>query len=151
MLNSVGVQGIYPYLNETTRAMSRALGRLNFRKKYYKSRVKAELSRAIRDHIQKGDGRTDIEYLITARRPLMIKLLRTQFIRDILTKEQIDQLITHPQHYPAVMLQLMYIYAFYELFVTGKYDAYFNRPVLKTPLAMLLTGPIFQGNPDSPS
>ncbi len=137
MLNSVGVQGIYPYLNEITRAMSKALGRLNFKKRYYKHQVKANLDSNMANIIQKGDGRTDIEYLITARQPLMMKLLRTEFIRGILTREQISELMHHPNDYPAVMLHLMYIYLFYQLFVTGRYDFHFGQSELRIPLTKL--------------
>ncbi|MDZ7331572.1 MAG: asparagine synthase-related protein [candidate division KSB1 bacterium] len=140
MLNSVGIQGIYPYLNETTRAMSKALGRLNFRKRYYKNQVKASLDRNVAGYIQKGDGRTDIEYLITARQSLMSELLRTEFIRGILTKDQIDVLMNHSNYYPAIMLHLMYIYLFHQMFITGRFDAQFNQPGLSIILPTFFDG-----------
>lgn len=140
MLNSVGIQGIYPYLNENTRAMSKALGRLNFKKRYYKNQVKANLNHKVAGYIQKGDGRTDIEYLITARQSLMDMLLRTEFIRGILTKDQIDELMNHSNYYPAIMLHLMYIYLFYQIFITGRFDAQFNKPELSTVLPTFFDG-----------
>jgi asparagine synthetase B (glutamine-hydrolysing) len=127
MLNSHNIQGLYPFLNKETKAIGRSLGLMNRKKKYYKAEVKKVLCNDISKNLNKIGGTTDVEYLIENRPDIIHKLLKSKFVKSILDTNQIAKITNNLQDYYDFILQLLYIYLFNELFITGKFDLKFNE------------------------
>lgn len=138
MLNSFGIQGIYPFLNRDIRKIARSLGWLNSQKRYYKSKVRKLIGTQVGQVIRKADGRTDIEYLLESRQALVLKIFKSGLMRKLLLPSQILMLQTNPQYYPSLIMQLTQIFIFHELFLSGRYDQFFDSDSLKIPLPTLL-------------
>ncbi len=132
MLNSFGVQGVYPFLNNKTVAMSKSLGkRLNYKKRFYKEQVKKTLGKEKAALLTKIGGSTDIEYLVSSDKIRLVpKLLNSEFIRQFVKPSQASQLIKHPVKYVDIVFQLLYLYLFDKLFISGEYDIYFDEPAM---------------------
>jgi asparagine synthase (glutamine-hydrolysing) len=134
MLNAAGVQVLYPFLNKETKVISKALGKLNSGKQFYKTEVKKFLGREKSKHIQKVGGSTDIEFLFENRQDLIQKLLESKFTSRILCRKDIAKIAKNPKYYHLLILQLLFVYLFNELFVSGKYDSFFGSQRLEMPL-----------------
>ena len=130
MLNSFDIQGIYPFLNNDTIAMSDALGKANSRKAFYKTEVSRVLGEEKMNLISKMGGHTDIEYLFEGRDGLVEKLLGSDLVRKILGKNQIANAKNDPEAYRNLILRMLFLYLFNELFVSGRFDAKFDEPRL---------------------
>lgn len=130
MNNSYSVQGIYPFLNRDTKIISKSLGKLNVDKRFYKKEVKKVLGEKKSEYIKKLKGYTDIEYLFKNKSELIRKLLKSKFIKQTLSRKQIDRIVKNPDYYFDFILRLFFLYLFNELFVSGKFDSKFNDPHL---------------------
>lgn len=127
MLNSQGVQGLYPFLNTDLEAVARALGRMNKRKKYYKNEVTKFLGRKKAKHIKKIGGTTDIELLFKNKQKIIETLFYSEFARKLLRADQINDICSQPQEYLLFVLHFLFIFLFNELFISGKYDLKFDQ------------------------
>lgn len=132
--NSFDIQGVYPFLNKKTKGMSKILGKLNAKKSFYKEQVKLRLGANISCHLKKLAGRTDIEYLLRSRQELIMKIFQSPCIKEILHTSQIHTIYKNPTYYPGLILQLLYLYLFNELFIKGKYRPEFDEKALNIPL-----------------
>lgn len=139
MLNSFGIQGIYPFLNRDIKKIAQSLGWLNSNKRFYKSEVKKLIGADIGSVIRKADGRTDIEYLLATRQELIRKIFKSKLMQKLLLPSQILMLQTRPQYYSSLTMQLLMIFIFHELFLSGRYDHFFESESLKIPLPAILT------------
>ena len=137
MLNSFEIQGFYPFLNNETRIISKALGRLNAQKALYKKQVKKVVGLPVAKHLIKQYGTTDIGYLFEKNFDLLIKVLKSDFINGILSKAQINRIRNKPEFYEFIF-QLLYIYLFNELIISGKYDSEFEYDNMNLPLSNFL-------------
>jgi asparagine synthase (glutamine-hydrolysing) len=131
MLNSYGIQGIYPFLNRETTAICKALGILGFRKFFYRKEVKRLLGERSSNIISKVPGTTDIEYLYEGKEGIISKLLSSKLAEEITSKEQIARITNNPTRYDYdLLLQVLFVYLFNELFITGKHDSIMDEPSL---------------------
>ena len=130
MLNSYGIQGIYPYLNKEIIMISWALRKLNKRKSYYKEEVKKLLGVKKSNFIEKQFGTTDIEYLLEEKEEMISKLVSSKLIKEIISNEQIFKITKNPAHYYDLILRILFIYLFNELFISGKFDSRLGEPNL---------------------
>ncbi len=144
MFNSFGIQGLYPFLNKETRAISKAL-RLDTTRNFYKQEVIKTLNPNIAQYLTSAGGRTDIRYLFTKeKKDMAMKILNSEFINRILGKSQADTIVNNSKFYFAdyhtsnFILLLLYLYIFNELFITGKYDSRFDQDKLDVSLNELL-------------
>ena len=138
MLHSFGIQGLYPFLNKDTKTMAKALGKLNFRKRFYKQKVKEAVGPKVARYITKQLGTTDVGYLFSSRQSLIMKVLKSKFMNRILSKSQIYEITKNPTYHRALILQLLYLYLFNELFISGNYDSQFDNDKLDIPLSSFL-------------
>ena len=127
ILNSFGIQGLYPFLNEDTRTMGISLARLNHEKRLYKRQVSRLLGSRIAKNLCKIGGATDVVYLIDSRKELVLEIIKSAFISELVDKSLINRISNRPEQYPAFVLRLLYIYLFSELFISGKYDSTFGE------------------------
>jgi len=145
MLNSFGVQGLYPYLNNELKATSRALHGQLVKKKLYKKEVKKVLGPNIAEVLDKIGGSTDISYLFTDDKKVLIdKVLDSDFIIGLIEKPLIGTVMKSAGVLEAIqnceytdklkreyvngnILLLLFLYVFNELFITGKYDSEFDQ------------------------
>lgn len=139
MLNSFGIQGIYPFLNRDIRKIAKSLGWLNSHKRFYKSEVRKLIGAQVGQMVRKADGRTDIEYLLEERLALILKIFKSRLMQKLLLPSEILMLQTHPHHYPSLIMQLTQIFIFHELFISGRYDHFFESESLKIPLPALIS------------
>lgn len=134
ILNHHGIQAIYPYMNRETEWYSRRLGKKNHKKKYYIIQVKKILPEKIVQHIAKSRNVVDSETLFQLDNEVLEKLLSSGFILTILSRKQIRKISDSPEKYVLVILQLLYLYLFNELFVSGSYDSDFQKEKLNISL-----------------
>jgi 5-methylcytosine-specific restriction endonuclease McrBC regulatory subunit McrC len=125
MLNSFGIQGVYPFVNSETAMFSRALKELIYNKQFYKDEVRKLIKPTITQYIKKSGKVVDTNHLFNSNKDLLVRVFDFQFVRDLLSKHQIDQILKNPEQYYMLILQLVYIFIFNELFITGKYDTQF--------------------------
>jgi asparagine synthase (glutamine-hydrolysing) len=140
MLNSFGVQSIYPFLNRNTQMMGKALGILNDKKRFYKKKVRETLPPEVSQHIDKQGGAVGVRYLLDFdhRKDMITTVCDSGFIQNVLTKEQIGKIKADLPFYYEVLFHLFYLYCFNELFITRKYDSLFDTNELNLRLGELL-------------
>lgn len=134
VLNHHGIQAIYPYLNRKTEWYSRRLGYRNYKKKYYKSQVKQILPERIVQHISKSKNVVDSKALFQIERELLQKLLSSNIVLSILNKREIREISKSPEAYVLLVLQLLSLFLFNELFISGKFDSDFDKEKLNVSL-----------------
>ena len=126
MLNNHNIQGIYPFLSKDVKAIAKSLGFINRKKKYYKKEVKNVLGKERQINISKIGGSTDVDYLVENYSNIIIEFLKSEFIKYFLNTKEISEIIDNLPDYYDFILQLLYIYLFNELFISGKFDSKFN-------------------------
>jgi len=132
MLNSFGVQGLYPFLNEETDRLSQSLGELNVLKCFYKQEVMKTVGRQIAEQLEKQGGSTDIEYLFEARKNLVARIVNSESLNSVLRDVHAEPIGDRTA--ALVALRLVYIYLFKKLFVDGEYDETFESERFAIPL-----------------
>jgi len=138
MLNSFCIEGVYPFLDKELKTLSEALGRLNSHKRFYKSAVTRVLGPAKAEHLVKIGGGTDVEYLVRDKLPWLQRFLDSDFVATLLTVRQIRDVKSRPEEYSEFVIQLLYLYLFSQLFVSGRFDSRFSEPCLDIPLSDFL-------------
>ena len=140
MLNSFGKQGLYVFINKETNLMSKALGKLNVGKRYYKKQLKKLFEENIRKNISKDKigGATDIGYLLDKRFEVIIKILQSDFVKKISSESQINMMCNNTRDNCEFILRIVYIYLFNELFISGKYDSRFDQNGIDIPLSKFI-------------
>jgi len=140
MLNRFGKEGLYVFINKETNLMSKALGKLNSGKQYYKEQLKKLFEENIKKNISKGKlgGATDIGYLLDRRLEVIIKILQSDFVKNIFSESQINRMCNNTRDYRHLILRIVYIYLFNELFVSGKYDSRFDQNGIDIPLSKFI-------------
>lgn len=123
MLNNYGIQGIYPFLNKHTYAISKQLGSLNDKKEFYKKRVGEILGERKMSIIRDEGGSTDIEYLFQGQDEIITKLMDSQLIKKILGRERMLRIKNTLELGYEFVLRLLTIFLFNRLFVSGDFDS----------------------------
>lgn len=120
--NYFGIQCVYPFLDQNIKGISRSLWKLNKRKAYYKRQVIKVVKPLIGKKLVKIGGDTDIEYLFNNKTESLRKMLKAEILNRILSKEIIKKIAEKPENYPVIMLRLVIVYIFYQLFIISNAD-----------------------------
>ena len=138
ILNSYGILGLFPFINNKTAEMSRALGKLDRKKRFYKEKIKETLPATITSHHPIKGPTTSTRYLFDQDKAVLMKVFDSGFIDRVLPQTWIDQIRRKPEAHYLLILQLVYVYLFDRLFVSGKYDSEFDNESLDIPLENFL-------------
>ncbi len=138
MLNSFGLQGIYPYINKNTYQISSSLKKVNFDKTYFKEEVRKTLGEKKSQYLKKTGGSTDIIYLFEGKEEEIKMIFKSDLVRKILGDEEIVIILNSFKEHTDLILLILNIYLFDSLFISGKYDSVFNNENFKHKLSDLL-------------
>lgn len=134
IFNSYGIQPFYPFLNQDTADYAVAIRKSSKGRKYYEGEVIKKLDYRVSRLLQKKGGSTDIGYILEGQSHIIQQLLDKECLQKLFTPQQKAELISHPHYYAEIILQILYIYLFDRLFISGKYDRYFHQPGLDVKL-----------------
>ena len=135
MLNNHGIQGIYPFLNKHTYEIAKQLGSLNDKKEFYKKRISQIFSEKKMSIIRDEGGSTDIEYLFEGKDEIIRKVLSSQLIQRILGKLRVIRIQNASRTDYQLLLRLLVIYLFNNLFISGNFDSEFDEVNLNVTLS----------------
>ncbi len=130
LLNSFGLQGIYPFVNRQTISAALALRNRNLHKELHNRKVREMLGREKADKIEMSDIVSDTAGLFRFKKNVLMRVLDSNTALELLTPAQISTLKEDPVTYHIFMLQLVYIHLFTRLITSGDFDDYFNAPGL---------------------
>ena len=136
LLNSYGVQAMYPFLSRRFRRLGVLRGPMTaWNKGDYKEQVEKRLGPKISSLLQKIGGTTDVEFLVRPLLPAIIEVLRrSRLINRLMRKEHLELICQRTDLYWHLLMQLLSLDIFDALFLTGDYDDFFERPSLSMPL-----------------
>jgi len=126
MLNSFGIQGLYPFINRNTVYCAKPLRPLNNGKSFYKRKVKEHLGQDISSVLKKSHEVVDTDNLFEANSHWLEKILHSGFIDRILPAAQTKRIRTDPAQYQTSLLKILYLHLFEKLILSGQYDDKFN-------------------------
>jgi asparagine synthetase B (glutamine-hydrolysing) len=126
MLNSFGVQGLYPFVNKNTVSCAKPLRPWNNEKALYKEKVREYLGPQISSVLKKSQSVVDTEDLFEINGHWLEKMVPGRFIETILTARQIGRIRRNPARYHDTLLRVLYLFLFEKLILSGEYDAKFN-------------------------
>ncbi|MBN2613894.1 MAG: hypothetical protein JXB00_20215 [Bacteroidales bacterium] len=138
LMNSFGIQPIYPFVNRRLAGISIKLGKLNRSKTFYKVAISRVLGEHKTKHIAKAGGATDVEYLFEGYNELILELLNKDFFTKLLSKKRLQQIKADPLKNTEKTLRLLYIYTFQLLFLSGRFSDQFEKESVDTDLKSLL-------------
>jgi len=134
MLNSFGIQGLYPFINMNTVYCAKPLRPWNRDKSLYKQKVKEYLGPDISSVLKKSYACVDTDNLFEDNSHWLEKVLHSGFINRILSTGQIRRIETNPAQYYNSLLKVLYLLLFEKLILSGEYDDKFNNPQINTTL-----------------
>jgi asparagine synthetase B (glutamine-hydrolysing) len=135
MLNSFGIQGVYPFINSETASMGKALKTLNRKKQFYIQKVRELLGNDLIRHIGKARGGTDTIFLFNSEiQKFALSVCKSSFIRSLLPQAVIQEILHKPCYYNVFILKLLYLDLFNKIFISGKFDSQFSNPHLNNSL-----------------
>jgi len=134
MLNSFGIQGLYPFINRNTVYCAKPLRPWNRDKSLYKQKVKEHLGPDISSVLKKSHAVVDTDNLFEDNSYWLEKVLHSRFINRILSIGQIRRIETNPVQYYNSLLKVLYLLLFEKLILSGEYDDKFNNPQINTTL-----------------
>ncbi len=130
MLNSFGIQGLYPFLNRRTRLAADALRMVNVKKAYYRMQVSRLLDPQVSRLLAKNGGSTDVAYLFEDREAeLFAGILNAPLMKRLLGEATVARILQGSPYFFSnrraanFMLALLSIHVFNELFVSGRFDS----------------------------
>ena len=132
MLNSYNIQGLYPYLNRNTKSICRVLGNANFEKKFFKKEIQKVVGTEIFSYLRNIGGSTDSTFIFQQYPDTVKGLLKTDFIKIYLEKNDIDKISQNYLYYSDLILILLFLYLFNELFISGNFDSKFEESKIET-------------------
>jgi asparagine synthetase B (glutamine-hydrolysing) len=145
LLNSRGVQGLYPFHGQETRHVCEPLWLVNVQKTLYKSQVRRLLPRGVSRFIGKAGGTTDVGYLFGDDGPAIVAdVFRKEPLRSVLDPNDIEVILNNSPYYftsshgADFAMAALSLHVFHELFISGRFDAEFDKPSLTEPLSDLL-------------
>lgn len=126
LLNAHGIQAIYPFLNHETQDCCDSLGFLNFKKRVYKEEVRRTLGKKAA-HLKKSVPYMRFPEITQRGNPILEGLLQTPLSVELLTKREIKKLREDPSGNYPFLQKLAFLFAFNELFLSGRYDSHFRE------------------------
>jgi len=140
MLNNSKVAIIYPFMNQQTEHISGKLGWKNYKKRFYKQKVKEILPEDVVNNISKSKNCVDTKNFMQIDYQLLNEILNSNICTKIITKSQRNRLIKNPKEHHLIILQLIYFYLFNELIISGKYDQLFDKSFLNLRIEEIIYG-----------
>lgn len=147
MLNSFGIKGVYPFKNKKVVECSHAVRKKNLNRELFKNICKEFISNDVLDVIKSVGGTTGIGSIFKKdiMKDIRYNNSKSGIVREINKNKEviydggafkyITRKYWHKYKYlktgdsgymDETPIKYLYIRAFYELFITGKYDAYFD-------------------------
>ena len=127
LLNSYGLQGIYPFVNRETISASLLLRNKNYHKKFHNMKARETLGEKVADSVAMSFGVMEEQDIFGAKKETLMKVLDSKLMRSLLTSRQIDKLKNYPMKYHVFILQLVYIFLFDRLYISGEFDLEFDK------------------------
>ena len=143
ILNSYGVQGVYPFLNREIAEISNVLGRLNSDKLFFELELNKIIDKNKMKLISKAGGSTDIEYLFKGYETIISKVLEHGFFESVIHKRRMNRIKNAPIRHNESTLRLLYIFLFKKLFISRDFDSKFQDVNLDITLKDLLYDELF--------
>jgi hypothetical protein len=143
ILNSYGVQGVYPFLNREIAEISNVLGRLNSDKLFFELELNKIIDKNKMKLISKAGGSTDIEYLFKGYETIISKVLEHGFFESVIDKRRMNRIKNAPIRHNELTLRLLYIFLFKKLFISRDFDSKFQDVNLDITLKDLLNDELF--------
>lgn len=138
MLNSFGIQGLYPFINRNTVSCAKPLRPWNGGKALYKEKVREHLGPDISSVLKKSHEVVDTDNLFEANRYWLERMLNSVFIERVLSARQIKRIRANPAQYHNVLLKVLYLHLFEKLILSGEYDDRFNDTHIDCTLEQVL-------------
>jgi len=135
MLNSFGIQGLYPFMNRDTAQCARPLRPWNDSKSLYKEKAREYLAPDISRVLKKSGSVVDTESLFDANRHWFAEMTSGEFIREVLTPRQVSRIRANPADYPSSLLRVLYLCLFERLILSGDFDDQFGKAHVAASLA----------------
>jgi asparagine synthetase B (glutamine-hydrolysing) len=126
ILNSFGVQSIYPFIDRELLGISSALGELNHKKRYFIQELNPILGESKMTLLIKEGGATDVEYLFKGFDEIILKMLEHNFFKPLMSKKRILQIKNNMVCHHELIIRLLYIFIFRKLFISGEFDSKFD-------------------------
>lgn len=143
ILNSYGVQGVYPFLNREIAEISNVLGRLNSDKLFFELELNKIIDKNKMKLISKAGGSTDIEYLFKGYETIISKVLEHGFFESVIDKRRMNRIKNAPIRHNELIIRLLYIFLFKKLFISRDFDSKFQDVNLDITLKDLLNDELF--------
>jgi len=126
MLNSFGIQGLYPFINRSTVSCAKPLRSWNKDKSLYKQKVREWLGPEISSVLKKSQAVVDTESLYKVNNHWLQKTMQSEFIHQVLPKKEIRRITRNPEAHQDTLLRVLSLLLFEKLILSGAYDAKFE-------------------------
>ena len=155
LMNSYGIQPVYPFVNRRIAEMSAALGELNKRvikrgvmqeRNFYRQQIQTVLGKSKMALIIEAGGATDVEYLFEGYHETISALMEHSFFRPVIRKKRINRIRKDLKGHSELVLRLLYLFVFNKLFISGEFDSKFQDMELKINLKDILQDELFKMN-----
>ena len=124
LLNSHGIQGLYPFLKTEIHESINPKNIKNIQKKVFKKQVKNVLSPKIGNKLNKNGGTTDIYYLFENHFAEMENaILQSTILRNIFNLKKIGEILDNRKKNWHFIVQLYYLTLVENLFVTSNFES----------------------------
>lgn len=138
LLNSFGLQGLYPFVNRETMSAALVLRDKNLHKELHNRKTREILGEKVADSVAMSDIVSDTQKLFETKKETLMKVLDSETARSLLTSGQIDMLKNDSLTHHIFILQLVYIFLFDRLYISGEFDSEFEKDGLDTGLDGLM-------------
>ena len=139
VLNSYGIQGIYPFVNEETLSISRRMKTINnIKKRFYRKQVLDLLPREVTTQLRKSSKLVDTGQLFRKNMEILMRITQSDFIKEICPDYLLRKILKRPGKHHLLVIQLVFLYLFHRLFITGEFDSHFDEVDLITGMKELL-------------
>lgn len=138
LLNSFGLQGLYPFVNKETISAALVLRDQNFSKALHKQKTREILGEKVSSNVVLSDIVLDEQKIFEAKIETLMKVLDSEIAHSLLTFRQITMLKSNPLAQHDFILQIVYIYLFDRLFLSGEFDSKFDKDSLDSELDELI-------------
>ncbi len=138
MLNSFGIQGLYPFINRRTVQCAAPLRSRNSDKALYKQKVREHLGPEMSTVLKKSGSVVDTEDLFEANGHWLEKMSANGFLQRVVPADVARRVRRNPTPFQGSLLKVLYLRLFEKLILSGEYDDKFGDPHVGVPLEGVL-------------
>ena len=151
LMNSYGIQPLYPFLDRCIAEISAALGELNKRgpnqdRNFYRQQIQTVLGESKMALIIETGGATDVEYLFEDYHEIISALMEHSFFKPLISKKRISKIRQDLMGHIELVIRLLYLFVFNKLFISGEFDSKFQNIDFKISLKDILQDELFLVN-----